>query len=125
MHQLVAYACMLIVSRKGVQQCVVCSISSESTTYTPQQTVCQYAPRKSATARAQGAHVSEHYAWHSFLYSMWYTLFNSTRVDEERKSSIILAIKMKACAVVGRREEGPLCDPASELLLGRSARVVR
>ena len=28
-------------------------------------------------------------------------------------------------AVVGRGEEGPLCDPGSELLLGGSTRVVR
>ena len=36
-----------------------------------------------------------------------------------------LAIKTKARAtVVGRGEEGPLCDPGSELLLGGSARVV-
>ena len=33
--------------------------------------------------------------------------------------------KMKARAEVGREEEGPLCDPGSELLLGGSARVVR
>ena len=35
------------------------------------------------------------------------------------------AIKMKARTVVRRGEEGPLCDPGSELLLGGSARVVR
>ena len=50
----------------------------------------------------------------------------STRVDEERKCWVLLAIKMKARTVVGRGEEGPLCDPGSELLLGRRAkRVVR
>ena len=32
---------------------------------------------------------------------------------------------MKADIVVGRGEEGPLCDPGSELLLVGSARVVR
>ena len=32
---------------------------------------------------------------------------------------------MKARAEVGSEEEGPLCDPGSELLLGRSARVAR
>ena len=31
----------------------------------------------------------------------------------------------KARAEEGREEEGPLCDPGSELLLGGSARVVR
>ena len=31
----------------------------------------------------------------------------------------------KARTVVGRGEEGPLCDLGSELLLGRRARVVR
>ena len=31
--------------------------------------------------------------------------------------------KMKARAEVGREEEGPLCDPGCELLLGGSARV--
>ena len=36
-----------------------------------------------------------------------------------------LAIKMKACTLVGRGEEGPLCDPGSKLLLGGSAKVVR
>ena len=35
------------------------------------------------------------------------------------------AVKMKARTVVGRGEEGPLRDPGSKLLLGRSARVVR
>ena len=49
----------------------------------------------------------------------------STRVDEGRKCWIILAVKMKARTEVGREEEGPLCDPGSELLLGGSARVVR
>ena len=47
----------------------------------------------------------------------------SMRVDEGRKGWILLAIKMKARTVVGRGEEGPLCDPGSELLLGGSARV--
>ena len=51
--------------------------------------------------------------------------YNSTRVDEGRKCWIILAVKMKARAEVEREEEGPLCDPGSELLLGGSARVVR
>ena len=32
---------------------------------------------------------------------------------------------MRACTVVGRGEEGPLCDPGSELLLGGSARAVQ
>ena len=44
---------------------------------------------------------------------------------ERRKFRILLAIKMKARTVVGREDEGPLCDPGSELLLGGSARVVR
>ena len=51
--------------------------------------------------------------------------YNSTRVDEGRKCWILLAVKMKARAEVGREEEGPPCDPGSELLLGGSARVVR
>ena len=51
--------------------------------------------------------------------------YHSTRVDEGRKSWILLAVKIKARAEVGREEEGPLCDPRSELLLGGSARVVR
>ena len=38
---------------------------------------------------------------------------------------MILAIKTKARTVVGRGEEGPPCDPGSELLLGGSARVSR
>ena len=50
---------------------------------------------------------------------------NSTRVDEGRKCRILLPIKTKARTVVGREEEGSLCDPESELLLGGSARVVR
>ena len=33
--------------------------------------------------------------------------------------------KNEARTVMGRGEEGPLCDPGSELLLGGSARVVR
>ena len=32
---------------------------------------------------------------------------------------------MKARDEVGREEEGPLCNPGSELLLGGSARMVR
>ena len=51
--------------------------------------------------------------------------YNSTRFDEGKKSSIILARKMKARTVVGRGEEGPLCDSGSELLLGGRARVVQ
>ena len=51
--------------------------------------------------------------------------YNSIQVDEGRKCWIILSIKMKAHTVVGRGEEGPLCDPGSELLLGGRARVVR
>ena len=51
--------------------------------------------------------------------------YNWTRVDEGRKCWILLAVKMKARAEVGREEEGPLCDPGFELLLGGSARVVR
>ena len=51
--------------------------------------------------------------------------YNSTRVDEGKKCSLLFAIKMKARAEVGREEEGPLCDPGSEVLLGGSARVVR
>ena len=31
---------------------------------------------------------------------------------------------LKARIVVGRGEEGPLCDPGSELLLGVSARLI-
>ena len=31
----------------------------------------------------------------------------------------------KARTVLGREEEGPLCNPGSELLLGGSARVVQ
>ena len=50
----------------------------------------------------------------------WY---NSTRVDEGRKCGILLAIKMKASAEVGRGEEGPLYNPGSELLLGGRARI--
>ena len=51
---------------------------------------------------------------------------NSTRMDEEgRKCSLLLAIKMKARADVRRGQEGTVCDPRSELLLGRSVRVVR
>ena len=49
--------------------------------------------------------------------------YNSTRVDEGRKCRILLATKMKARTVVGRGEEGPLCDPGSELLLEGRARV--
>ena len=48
--------------------------------------------------------------------------YNSTRVDEERKCSVLLAMKIKTCTVVGRVEEGPLCDPGSGLLLGGRAR---
>ena len=51
--------------------------------------------------------------------------YNSTRVDEGRKCSILLAVKRKARDEVGREEEGLLCDPGSELLLGGSARMVR
>ena len=51
--------------------------------------------------------------------------YNSTRVDKGRKCWILLAMKMKARAELGREEEGPLCDLGSELLLGGSARVVR
>ena len=51
--------------------------------------------------------------------------YNLTRVDEGRKCWILLAVKMKARAEVGREEDGPLCDPGSELLLGGSAKVVR
>ena len=37
-----------------------------------------------------------------------------------------MKMKMKArTAVVGKGEEGPLCDPGSGLLLGGRARVVR
>ena len=50
--------------------------------------------------------------------------YNSTRVDEGRKCWLLLAIKMKARAEVGREEEGLVCDPGSELMLGGSARVV-
>ena len=46
------------------------------------------------------------------------TTVNSTRVDEERNCRILLAIKVKARTVVGRGEEGPLCDAGSELILG-------
>ena len=46
---------------------------------------------------------------------------NSTRVDEARKCCT-LDKKTKARTVVGMGEEGPLCDPGSELLLGGSAR---
>ena len=52
-------------------------------------------------------------------------MYNSTRVDKGRKCGLLLVIKRKARAEVGREEEGPLCDPGSELLLGGSARVVR
>ena len=51
--------------------------------------------------------------------------YNLTRVDEGRKCCILLGIKMKARAEVGREEEGLLCDPGSELLRGGSARVAR
>ena len=37
----------------------------------------------------------------------------------------LLEIKMKARTVVGSGDEDPLCDPGSELLLGRSARVMQ
>ena len=40
-------------------------------------------------------------------------MHNSTRVDEGRKCLILLAIKMNARTVVGRGDEGPLCDPGS------------
>ena len=43
----------------------------------------------------------------------------------KNKCWILLAVEMKARAEVGKEEEGPLCDPGSELLLGGSARVVR
>ena len=49
----------------------------------------------------------------------------STRVGEGLKCWILLAVKMKARAEVGREEKGPLCDPGSKLLLGGSARLVR
>ena len=43
---------------------------------------------------------------------------NSTRVDDGSKIlSTSRDKKMKARTVVGKREEGPLCDPGSELLL--------
>ena len=51
--------------------------------------------------------------------------YNSTRVDEGRKCLIFLAVKMRTRDEVGREEEGPLCDPGSESLLGGSARMVR
>ena len=41
------------------------------------------------------------------------------RVDKERKSSTVLSIRMKARIVVGRGEKSLICDPGSELLLGR------
>ena len=50
---------------------------------------------------------------------------NLAQVDEGRKCWLRLTIKMKARAEVGRGEEGLLCDPGSELLLGGSVRVVR
>ena len=53
--------------------------------------------------------------------SSWGGVHNSTGIDEGRKKLIILlAIKVKARTYrnVGRGEEGPLCDPGSELLLG-------
>ena len=50
---------------------------------------------------------------------------NSTRVDEGLKCRIILAINVKTRTVVGRRGEGPLCDPESDLLLGESTTVGR
>ena len=46
---------------------------------------------------------------------------NSTRFDEGRNAEFLSRRKMKAHTVVGRGEEGPLCDPGSELLLGGSA----
>ena len=53
------------------------------------------------------------------------TLHNSTRVDEGGKKMLLIcfAIKMKARTVVGRGEEGALCDPGSELPLGGRARA--
>ena len=51
--------------------------------------------------------------------------YNLTQVDEGRKCRFFLPIQKKALAEVWREEEGPPCDPGSELLLGGSARVVR
>ena len=48
----------------------------------------------------------------------------STRVDQARKWRLFLAIDMNTCTVVGRGEEGPLCDLGFELLLAGSATVV-
>ena len=47
--------------------------------------------------------------------------YNSTRVAEERKWWILLAVKLKARAEVAREEEGLLCDPVSELLHNRTS----
>ena len=48
---------------------------------------------------------------------------NSTRVGEGRKCRLLLAIKKtNAHTVVGRGEEGPLCDPGSEFTYWEGAR---
>ena len=44
---------------------------------------------------------------------------SSKRVDDGRKGQSLLAIKMKARTVVGRREKSLLGDPGSESCLGR------
>lgn len=46
----------------------------------------------------------------------------STWVDEGRKCGALLVMKTRACTVVGRRGECPLCDPESELGKGESWR---
>ena len=51
--------------------------------------------------------------------------YNSTRVDAGRKCGILVAIKMKARTVVGRGEEGPLCDRVTTRReRERSARII-
>ena len=41
--------------------------------------------------------------------------YNSRRIDEGRKCRVLLAIKIRACVVVGTGVGSPLCDPGSEV----------
>ena len=43
----------------------------------------------------------------------------------EENPELFSRYNMKARTVVGRGEEGPLCDSGSELLLGEGTKVVR
>ena len=51
--------------------------------------------------------------------------FQSTRIDEARKCSILLAMKIRAGTVVGRGEGSPLYDAGSKLHYWEGARVMR